>query len=470
MNRHKMGNTALATAFCNIALKEVAKIMQARLREFAEAYNLYQKGDRILIAVSGGIDSSVLLHLLAGEDIEAGIVHCNFKLRGEESEEDERFIRSLGARCNIPVHVRSFDTLSYAASQKCSIQEAARDLRYSYFEEVLETEGYDHIAVAHHANDQMETMIFHLMRGTGMAGLHGIKPCRGHIIRPLLFAQREEIRGYADKNGIEFREDSSNHSDKYTRNRIRREIVPAFKAVEPNSVKAFSNTARSVGQQEELLCFFLEDLRSKLLKVNTTSGEVEVPKSEIRRYPHPAEVLYYLVNDLGFSRTMIADILDAEPGRKVESDRYTLYSERAVWVIRTCDSEPEDQSLVIEEPGVYRWHRKRIVAELCNRKDVKFSDRKNVIYADVSFPLNVASWKEGQRIQPLGMRGSRLLSDVFTDAKIPVYRKAEIPVFTSGEEVVWVGGLVQSERYKITEDSGQVIKLFVDSSVLEDGM
>lgn len=441
--------------------------MQASLAGFINRHKLFGPDDTILLAVSGGVDSMVLCELFQRAGISIAIAHCNFGLRGHESDEDEQFIRRYALSKHIPFHAKQCDTLTYAASCRLSVQEAARELRYTYFNELIAAEGYHAVATAHHADDQMETMLLNLLRGTGIAGLHGILPRRGNVIRPLLFATKDEIVAYAEANGLAYREDSSNHLAKYLRNRVRHEVVLHLKSIREDAVRSFAKTAEAVQVSEQLLQFFLDRVKDETVTEDAITGELRIQIPLLESYPQPQEILYWILNTRGFSRSQCADLLLADTGSKHHTLTHTALVDRSEILITEQVEATIPEIVEVREPGIYRFGPYRIEVEEAGAASTEFSHDKCEAVIDVDFPFTIRSWQEGDRIQPLGMKGTKLLSDVFIDTRIPLSRKNSIPVLVKNGDVFWVAGIVQSDRFKLSADSGKVLKLFLHSPVTE---
>lgn len=436
--------------------------MQARLAEFIKLHNLFKPEETILIAVSGGVDSMVLSTLFIEAGYHIAIAHCNFALRGKDSTDDEEFVRLFAKSHKVPFHVKKCDTLAYAALNRLSIQEAARDLRYAFFNELAREFNYQFIATAHHADDVMETMLLNLMRGTGIAGLHGIRPLRGNVIRPLLFAEKEDIESFAKEKGIRFRQDVSNYEDKYLRNRLRHEVIPALRSIRSDIVRAFTGTAEAVWSSEQLLEFFLARAGNDLCEKAGARG-FKIQISKLLSYPQPQEVLYYILNTIGFNRSQCADIMQSETGAVFHSKEYSLVVNRDDLIISGKSSQMREVSIEIDKPGAYIFGDLRIEFEQIKASAVKFSSDKNSVFVDAEFPFVIRSWEEGDRIKPLGMKGSKLLSDVFIDSHVPLTEKGKIPLLAKDNEIIWVAGFVQSEDFKITPDSEKVLKVTLHS-------
>ncbi|MEC8832613.1 MAG: tRNA lysidine(34) synthetase TilS, partial [Bacteroidota bacterium] len=292
--------------------------MLANFKEHITSTMPFLMGKRLLLACSGGVDSVVLAHLCANIELNFAMAHCNFNLRGEESDGDETFVLDLASKLDVEVYVGRFETEAFAKEQGLSVQMAARELRYQWFDELLETKGYDYVLTAHHADDSLETFLINLSRGTGIDGLSGIPEVNGKVIRPLLPFSQNEVLEYANSEGVDWREDSSNASTKYLRNKIRHEIVPSLKELHPAFLQNFLNTQKHLEQTNDLASLYLNELRSKLFR--EWEGEIKISIAELKKL-HPLDAhLYGLLKDFGFTEWEdVKNLLTATSGKKVMS-------------------------------------------------------------------------------------------------------------------------------------------------------
>ena len=428
--------------------------------------DLFSKQDRVLLAVSGGIDSVVMTRLFSEAGFQFAIVHCNFGLREEESDADEKFVRKLARKADVPCFVKNFDTEEFARDHKLSIQMAARELRYNWFEELAQAEGYDYIALAHHQNDQLETMLLNLTRGTGIAGLHGISPKRGRFIRPLLFADKEKLFGYVTEKQIIWREDSSNASTKYQRNKIRQEVVPVLEELNPNLSQTISQTAEKVGAVERFFYREAEKLKQESLQQEGQNWRIQL--QPLLASSEPTLFLSEVLNQWGFSYPQAREILavyqqaSTVSGKIFDSPTHRLNLDREQLIISPKDLQ-EYQSLEIgeeEETVTYiNWklHFRTLTAEGYKIKtDPKLASLdKNKL----QYPLKLRKWKAGDWFCPLGMKQKKKLSDFMIDQKIPLNLKEHVLVLTSGETIVWVVGQRIDNRFKLTDKTTEVLEV-----------
>ena len=427
--------------------------MEKKIVGFIEQHQLLSHGEKILVALSGGADSVALLLLLRQLDYDVEAVHCNFRLRGEESDRDEQFCISLCRREAIPLHLVHFDTRQYAALHKVSIELAARQLRYGYFEQLRSDVGAAAICVAHHRDDQVETVLMNMIRGTGLHGLTGMRPKNGRIVRPLLCVSRKEIVAWLEARGQQFVTDSSNLKDDVTRNKIRLHVIPLLEDINPLASNNISVMASRLVEVEKTVESMMK--RQPVLSI-----------SELKKQPSPQLSLYYQLKDYGFTATQIEQIagnLDAGSGRAFYSPTHQLVFHRGNLIV-----EPKGQPmkpLIIPEAGTYvlsenrRFRVSRIdkTADFCLPRscDVAFLDASKL-----TFPLTVRTPETGDRFSPFGLHGSKLLSDFMTDCKMSLFEKRrQLVVADAAGQILWVVGRRISEKAKITDDTRGIVRL-----------
>ena len=421
---------------------------------------LFEPQHRILLAVSGGKDSVIMAHLFKQAGFSFGIAHCNFGLRGGESQRDEHFVRTLAALADVSVYVRHFETKRYAAEHKVSTQMAARDLRYAWFEELRVQHGYDRIAVAHHQNDVIETVLLNLVRGTGIAGLHGILPKRGNLIRPLLFLSRQDINQLAEDNEIGFVEDSSNLSTTYARNKLRLDVMPVLKGINPKLEQTFEHNIRRFAETEIVLQQAVEKAKKDIC-INNANG-VYLSLDGIERLEPKRLLLYEILKSYSFTETVVDEVLAAgskQTGTSFYSVTHRLTIDRDSLLLTAVATEQDFVNQMVH-PEDTRIELTNQIITLHYSDIISFENdpRKAYIDADrLSFPMVIRSWQDGDRFRPMGMRNYKKISDFFTDQKIPLPRKAQIPLLINGNgDIVWVAGLRQDDRYKVTGTTKKV--------------
>ena len=436
------------------------------LKDFIKKHALFNlSSDKILLAVSGGVDSIVMLDLFHHLNINYGIGHCNFHLRGEASDQDEQFVKVLAEKYEADSWFTDFDTVEYARHRKISIEMAARDLRYEWLYKILHHNEFDFIATAHHQGDVLETVIFNLSKGTGIAGLQGIKPKRDKIIRPLWFASRQEIEQYAMTNQLDWRTDESNLSEEYTRNLIRHKVVPVLKQINPNLHHTFQ---LSLEKLNAVAAIFYQKVESFIKKgVSCHSDQVIIDKDILIQTTEPVIILAEVLKDYNFNYVQakqIAESINSQPGKIFLSHSHELILDRTQLFISERKHEkdeiyninPETDAL---KAGKIHFKIKKIAAsDFHLKKDTTIA---SLDYDKLAFPLVIRHWKKGDRFIPLGMKGQKKLSDFMIDEKIPLNLKKRIFVVESGGKIVWVVGYRIDERFKVTENTKDIFQISI---------
>jgi tRNA(Ile)-lysidine synthase len=432
--------------------------------------DLMRSGDPLLLAVSGGLDSVVLTWLCKQAGFNCIIAHCNFQLRAEESDRDEQFVRELGASLNIPFHVERFDTLQYADQHSCSVQEAARELRYAWFSELSATEKLNDqerlILTAHHASDNAETVLMHFVRGTGLTGLAGIPARHGKIRRPLLPFTRNVIQQYAKEEGLTFVEDSSNAAEKYTRNYFRQTIIPSigkvFPAVESNLLDNITRFKETGALYDQLV----EGLRKKTGR--TKGREWHVPAKQLLAFKNRA-LVYAFYSPYGFGEKQVDEILKlavSGSGKYIQSPdgRYRIIHHRH-WLITAPIESTEAANYILERAGeVIRFGDQLIETKLSDATGKIPAGDENTVHVDADvavFPLLIRKWKTGDYFYPLGMRKKKKLSRFFIDQKLSKTEKEKTWVLESAQRVAWVMGQRIDDRMKITASTKNILTVTI---------
>lgn len=438
-----------------------------RVASFIAKHGLLTKDGLYIVAVSGGADSVALLLVLQklGYRIEAA--HCNFNLRGEESKRDELFVKELCNNRNIPLHLIHFDTTTYANLHKVSIEMAARELRYRYFEQLRQDIGAEDICVAHHRDDAVETFIMNMLRGTGIHGLTGIRPRNGHIVRPLLNVSREDIEIFLDSIGQKYVTDSSNLVNDVIRNKIRLDVLPLLKSINPSAPDCIYRTATLISEAEKVYNSSIESAKNRaltelLLSDDGTVERLSVSIAEVQKEPSPEAVLHELLSPYGFNSAVIskvADSLEAQPGSIFSSDSYELVIDRDTIILQRKVAEPSP--MTIPEEGIYNYCGRKLKVEVINSVEIsKNSDCATVDADKVTFPLIIRTIKNGDRFVPFGMSGSRLVSDYLTDRKVNVLdKRRQLVVTDTKEAIVWLVGHRTDNRFRIADETRRVMKL-----------
>ena len=431
--------------------------MVQKFKEHVAAAMPFLNGKKLLLACSGGLDSVVLAHLCKALKFDFALAHCNFSLRGTESDGDEDFVRELASTFEINVYVKQFDTEQYAEEQRLSVQMAARELRYKWFDELLQSKRYDYVLTAHHADDSLETFLINLSRGTGIEGLSGIPQVNGNVVRPLLPFSRNEIIEYAKSESIQWREDSSNTSVKYLRNKIRHEIVPGIKELNPTFLQNFQHTQHHLRQINDLVNNHLNELKSKLFQQR--KDKVQIKIAELQKLQPLDAYLYGLFNGYGFSEwSDVKDLLTAESGKQVFSKTHRLIKDRQSLILAKIERK---------ESEAFEIHSDKAIDELpikISLEDVETFEKQgqNVVFLDkekLNFPLVLRNWKKGDYFYPFGMQGKKKLSKFFKDEKLDVLSKEKQWLLCSGDDIVWIVGRRADERFKVDDSTMKILKI-----------
>ncbi len=428
------------------------------LAEFLINFNKLAPGgdhDRVLLTVSGGIDSVVMCDLAGAAGLNCGVAHCNFRLRGEESDGDAAFVKELAARLCFRYHEIAFDTARVAEEQKISTQMAARNLRYDWFANLADEFGYLHVATAHHAGDQVETILLNLVRGTGIRGLQGIPAVNGKIIRPMLFATREQIEDYARERSLSWREDRSNNDDYYRRNRIRKHVVPVLKSINPSIEYTFSEMTERMEATEQWLNHTLKSWKNEVWQ--ETGPFVRISIEGVKNAVSPAFQLFALLEESGFSYRQVKEILaslDGTPGKKFFSPTHLLVKDRDFLIMAEKEMPAKESAgfLKVEQfpkPAEFRPEPGEAAA---------FFD------ADLlKLPLSIRHWAAGDTFRPFGMGGrSKKVSDFLVDRKLDLISKSRVKVVVDAENnILWVVGLRGDHMTRVTEQTVNVARVSV---------
>ena len=412
---------------------------------------------KMLIAVSGGLDSMVLLDLISKTNIEFAVAHCNFQLRGDESEGDENFVKSYCNENSIQGFFQKFDTKQFAEDKKLSIQVAARKLRYEWFYELLANKNLDFVATAHHLDDQLETFLIHFSRGTGLDGLTGIPSQKDKIIRPLLTFSRAEIATFANENNLKWREDSSNASDKYVRNKIRHQVVPILKELNPSFLDSFENTLQNLNQAQSLVEDASRIVYRKVVK--DVDNQKKIDLNELLQLPNYQAYLYQWLMPFGFSAWQdIYNLVEAQSGKQIFSEHFRLLKDRETLIIEPKSAKVSDEYFIQENQSQLNFPLK---LSFCNVDDITISDSKT-IFVDaetLKFPLQLRKWQEGDYFYPFGMTGKKKLSKFFKDEKFSLIEKENTWLLCSENQIVWLVGKRMDDRFKLTENTQTILKL-----------
>ncbi|MCY2686852.1 tRNA lysidine(34) synthetase TilS [Salinimicrobium sp. TH3] len=413
---------------------------------------------KILLAVSGGVDSVVLAHLCREAGLDFSLAHCNFHLRGEESEGDEAFVMELADALEAEVFIEGFETQAYAKEKKISIQMAARDLRYNWFRELQETLQFDYVFTAHHANDNLETVLINFIRGTGLEGLTGIPDVNDYTIRPLLPFTRKNIEDYAHLQKLKWREDSSNDSVKYFRNKVRLEVIPKLLELNPQLLESFSKTRSYLQQSSELIEDYISALFPKIARQEEYGYSFEIAK--LQSIPNTKAVMYSLFRSFEFTEWEdVYALLESQPGKIVYSKTHRLIRDRdkllLTLLLPTEDKVyeiKENEEVVMLPMGTFHFEAV---------EDFENSDERT-IFLDrdkIEYPFVVRKWREGDYFYPFGMKGKKKLSKFFKDEKLSLPQKENCWLLCSNDKIVWVIGHRPDARFAVKDETKQILRL-----------
>ena len=434
-----------------------------QFKAYINRCNLLAEGEKVILALSGGVDSMVLADLLMKTKVDFVAAHCNFHLRGEESDGDDWFVRKFAEKRGIQCFVKHFETEKYAAKYGISIEMAARDLRYAWFEELRQQLGYDKIAVAHHADDQAETFFINLLRGAGLNGLKGMKPQNGVIIRPLLWASREQIRKYAVENHIVWREDHTNAESVYLRNKIRNQLLPAFDELHAEARQGLYKSLEHLASENELYRELLKEKLSQIVEQNGDVQRLSFSKLVKAKVPEPVEgpvysfqLLFEWLRQYGFNTDQchfIYDSIGTGIGNQYCSPTHRVVIGRDELQLSEIKAKTDDEIQIeigeeeILSPVHLCFSRFEKNAEFIINKSPEVAQ---LDFDTLKFPLTLRHWRHGDRFHPLGMKGSKLLSDFFVDQKFTEWQKRNVWLMVSADgDILWVVGYRIDERFKI---------------------
>ncbi len=437
--------------------------MQREFERYLERECKCSPEKRYLLAVSGGIDSVVMAELFHEAGIDFDFAHCNFNLRGKESDGDQLFVENLARRMKVSCYGTRFDTLEYAETNGISIQMAARDLRYAWFEEIRKKNGYDYIITGHNQNDMVETVLINFARGSGIRGLSGMRPKTGFLVRPLLFASRPEIRKYADARSLTWREDSSNAETKYIRNRIRHVLIPEFEAINPVFMENATETISHLYQTGKLVNLALAQIKKAVWVELPDKVLIDIEK--LTEFPSVETILFELLREFGCTSILIRSIMssfESIPGKQFITRTHSITRDRAHLII-TKNGTPADARINIDEDTVLITHPIHLTAGSL-QVNPGFTIPPETRYAVLDreklvFPLLLRRWSAGDHFHPLGMKGSKKISDFLIDIKVPLPDKQNIWVIESSGNIIWVVNHRIDDRYRITPETSRILML-----------
>ncbi|MBS1948414.1 MAG: tRNA lysidine(34) synthetase TilS [Bacteroidetes bacterium] len=443
-----------------------------RLRAFISKENLLLQKDRLLLAVSGGMDSVVLCELCSQAGFDFIVAHCNFQLRGEESKRDEIFVHNLAKKYDKLFLLKRFDTLHYALEKKISVQVAARELRYDWFGELLENPGLganildfkspalNFILTAHHLDDNVETLLMNFFKGTGIAGLHGILPKQGKIVRPLLFAKKDELRKFADEHCLSWIEDSSNESDKYTRNYFRHQVIPVIEKIYPGTM---NNLSANINRFRDIEILYRQSILLHKKKLFEQRGnEIYIPVLKLKKSEPLRTIVYEIIKDYNFTAHQaddVIDLLDSEPGKYIRSSSHRIIKNRR-WLIISPNNLEEAETIIIDDVGCWQLATGKFELEIGSALNHKLQTTNKIAQLDaekIKFPLLLRKWKQGDYFYPFGMKKKKKVARFLIDNKLSKNDKEKVYVVEMNKKIIWVAGMRIDERFKITQQTKNVL-------------
>jgi len=419
-------------------------------------------GEKVIVGLSGGADSVALLDILLCLGYDCVAAHCNFHLRGAESNRDAAFVDKFCKEQNIDLYSVDFDTEDYAKSNGVSIEMAARELRYKWFEELCGKLNINHIAIAHHRDDSVETVLLNLTRGTGIRGLTGIPPQNGKIVRPLLNITRYDILNYLRERNLSFVEDSTNNEDIYTRNKLRLNVFPFLESINPSVKEAISRTSEHLSQVANIYSDYIQSAKLCVLKDN------EINICELLKLREPEAILYEILSPYGFNSATVKqafDSINGISGKQFYSDNYILVKDRDIFIIDEIIKNKEEDIYYINNSDKSLIYPLNLKIETFNN-DLSFKIEKsnNILYLDKSklkYPLMLRHWQQGDWFIPFGMTGKKKLSDYFSDNKFSILDKKSAWVLCSGDDIVWLVGHRSDNRYRINEQTKEILRIII---------
>lgn len=441
--------------------------MKNLTRQFTD-YNhhnrLASKSKRTLLAVSGGMDSMLMCHLFKEAGFPFAIAHCNFQLRGEEADGDEQSVKQLAEKLEVPFFTIRFNTKEYAEQNKISIQVAARNLRYEWFEKIRKENNCRLIATAHQHNDNIETALFNFIKGSGVRGLRGIPVRQGNIIRPMLFATRAQIEEYVKDNNLTYREDSSNAETKYTRNKIRHELIPLIETINPAFEKTFAEKLDILTELEEL--YTSRNGRQAKQLFLPRKDDVYIPILKLKKTKHASTVLYEYLKEYDYTIEQVYDMLanlDDTPGKQFVTTKARIVKDRKFFILSLNTTKQFTTAIINEGDKTVSLGNQELTVEKLSKENLKIKPDAAFAYLDKSkleFPLIIRHWKQGDYFYPFGMgMKKKKVSKFFKDIKMPLHQKETVWVLESNKKIAWVAGHRLDERFKVTDKTTAVLQI-----------
>ena len=420
-------------------------MLMQKVKEFIEKEDLFSKQDKILVALSGGADSVALTRILITLGYHCEVAHCNFELRGEESDRDEDFVRNFCRSLNIKCHSIHFETRRYAAQQSISIEMAARELRYNWFSKICEESDCQVVAVAHHKDDSVETMLLNLIRGTGINGLLGIRPKNGNVVRPLLCASRQEVVAYLHRMNQTYVTDSTNLEDEYTRNKIRLNLLPLMEEINPSVKDGLVKTASYLNDISKV---YQQAIKESIDRIFITP-EKEISIEKLMNEPAPQALLFEVLSPLGLNSTQVEEVygsLNGQPGKRFISSQWQVVKDRELLLIEKVKTANDKPQIIFEE--------------VLLTKDFVIPKDKNTACFDANKfkgVISIRKWEKGDYFIPFGMKGKKLVSDFMTDSKFSLLKKEQQWVLSCNDQIAWLIGERTDNRFRIDDSTQKVI-------------
>jgi len=432
--------------------------MIKRIEKYIEKHQLLKPNAKVVVGVSGGADSVALLHILMKLGYNCIVAHCNFQLRADESNRDEHFVEQLSATNAIAYRHISFDTKAYAKTHKISIEMAARDLRYEWFSKLLNEEQADAIAVAHHSDDNVETMLMNLTRGVGLHGLTGIPNRNQQVVRPLLCVSRADILHYLRKNNLNHVTDSSNAENDYTRNKFRNQLIPLFEGINPSFKNAMNATSERMLEVEQI---YLDHIQKVISDISFTSdNQLWIDKAKINAFSYKKSILFELLSKYNFSNDTInrlSDIFENQPGAVFYSESHLLLNDRTHFIVSERN-KADKNSYIITPEGIIE----PIQIKISKRPNDGIINKSPFVAtfdaAKICFPLELRKWNEADYFYPFGMKGKKKLSDFFIDQKMNRLEKENCWIISAYNQIIWVVSHRTDNRYRVNKDTTELIE------------
>lgn len=438
--------------------------LSKKLQDYINENDLFNRDHELLIAISGGCDSTALTYLLNEQAYKIKLAHCNFKLRGSDSDKDEDFVKELASALNLELFTTSFNTTDFAEKNKYSVEEAARILRYNWLENLRIRHNSDYLLTAHHLNDKIETFFINLIAGTGIKGLRSIQAKNGIIIRPLLFAEQNEIKSYCSYNNISYRIDKSNFDTNFVRNKIRHDIIPRLIEINPNILNTMSSNFDIINDLEAIYDNYMNINMKEVIK--SSDNHVFINIERLLNSHAAMSLLYEIISPYGFNSSQTKDILSSLPqlqtGKFFLSGSHKLIKDRENLIISKNENKTDEAYLIESDAESVNEPIKLIFKKIKNSSKIKFSNDNNIALLDadkINYPLTLRTGKNGDYFYPLGMKGKKSVSDFFTDIKLNQFEKDKTYFLCSENKIIWIIGHRIDDRYKITNKTKNILKI-----------